>query len=264
MIGEFRFPVGDHFVNFKMSADSANPGERALHWYFQSNQVPEPEVVHLMLRAVHAGDVVVDGGANLGFFTLLLSRLVGDTGKVYAFEPGANNLPSLRKNLALNECKNVTVIEQPLWSHEARMHLSQPEDGGYDSLSFEPAGVELGLDCTYLDRAVPVGDRVRLIKLDIEGAEPQALLGATGLLRKDHPIVVLETNPVALPRLGGSIENLQAFMAARAYLPHVLSDAGGLPARVPPGCRIKPIRQNANLLFCDSNDLADCWPEVEI
>ena len=55
-----------------------------------------------MSRVVKPGDYCVDVGAHIGYFTLLLSRLVGETGYVLAFEPGTNNLPKLKRNLELN------------------------------------------------------------------------------------------------------------------------------------------------------------------
>src|SRR5574341_673203 len=63
------------------------------------------------VREIKKGDVVYDIGAHVGFYTLLASELVGPSGQVIAFEPLPRNLGYLHRHLALNSCKNVTVIE---------------------------------------------------------------------------------------------------------------------------------------------------------
>src|SRR5664279_1756690 len=76
------------------------------------NHVWEPEETNVILGLLHEGDVFVDVGANIGYFTLLASHAVGRTGKVFAFEPGPGNVRLLRKNVEANQCGNVWVEEK--------------------------------------------------------------------------------------------------------------------------------------------------------
>lgn len=74
--------------------------------------VYEPKTTSLFKKVIREGDIVVDVGAHIGYYTLLASRLVGDTGKVYAFEPEPRNYDLLLKNLELNNVKNVVAIKK--------------------------------------------------------------------------------------------------------------------------------------------------------
>ena len=75
---------------------------------------PEPEVVHAMSRCLREGDHAIDVGANVGFFTLLMSQIVGKTGKVTAFEPAPNNLRKLYENLGANEISSQIEVHLQL------------------------------------------------------------------------------------------------------------------------------------------------------
>ena len=72
----------------------------------------EPSETAWFLRTVKPGDIIVDAGANVGYYTVIGSRLVGDRGKVYAFEPDPSNFELLRKNVELNGLKNVVLDAQ--------------------------------------------------------------------------------------------------------------------------------------------------------
>src|SRR5690242_1152800 len=91
--------------------------------YTRHYGVCEPELMDVMTRVIKPGDTVVDGGANIGYFSLLMAKLVGEAGRVYAFEPGQNNLDKLRRNVALNEATQVKIIAQPLWRESQLVDL---------------------------------------------------------------------------------------------------------------------------------------------
>jgi hypothetical protein len=99
-------------LQLKMSLDEGRINEKAVLECLQNGVLYEPDVSHILGKVLREGDVVIDVGANIGFFTVLASLLVGPAGRVVAFEPEADNLARLRANLAHNVCKNVTVIEK--------------------------------------------------------------------------------------------------------------------------------------------------------
>src|SRR5215831_19717323 len=101
------FKVNGRQFSFKMTFDPNNACDKDLVASFNVHGICEPEVVCAMEKIVHPGDTVIDGGANIGFFTVYLSHLVGPTGKVFSIEPGQNNLWKLEENIRLNKLTNV-------------------------------------------------------------------------------------------------------------------------------------------------------------
>ncbi len=224
---------------------------------------PEPEVVHLMTRALRPGDFAIDGGANIGFFTLVMSQLVDTNGIVLAVEPGENNLHKLRDNLKLNRIKYFEVCNRPLWSSNDNVMLHYHEHGGMNSLSnYQPMFGKKELQGITLNtwHATP-----RLIKLDIEGAEEHALRGATKHLVNHVPYIVCELNPDALKGLGSSQESLRRFMREWGYSTFILRRDGSLPALVPDITTIgESVNWNGtvNILFSTVEKVGTAWPEV--
>jgi FkbM family methyltransferase len=101
----------------------------------------EPEMTEEFRRRVKPGMTLADIGANVGYYTILASRLVGPTGKVLAFEPDEDNLAYLRKNLAENGCGNVQVYPFAVGAKDGEADLHQcPTNPGAHSIAWTPAG----------------------------------------------------------------------------------------------------------------------------
>ena len=227
----------------------------------------EPEMVCLMARILQEGDVVVDGGANIGFFTIMMAKLVGPTGRVLAFEPGENNLAKLRENIAMNNLDNVEVFDVALWhrnNHALEFFLS--EDSGANSIWRS----EMSVSKTVVT-AVKLSDywrdrqrRIKLIKLDIEGSEQHALEGAYIHLGMKVPYIVCELNSLALQRLGHTQGTLRKFMLQFGYDMFLLHDNGALPTFVPVTSVVEPSAINTNVLFSTAPKVAEAWPIVRV
>lgn len=162
------------FPNVPSIRDHIYPIPRELPGYFQGASIKE-------------GDVVYDGGAYPGDFTVQASRLVGPKGKVYAFEPNPTNRDLLTKVVSLNDCPNVVILPYALYSSECLVELEREGVGSrIASLMSRDAitahAVTASLD--YLIRSFPPP---KFVKLDIEGAEIEALAGATELIDKNQP-----------------------------------------------------------------------------
>ncbi len=132
---------------------------------------------------IKPGMTVFDIGANAGFYTLAFSRLVGDRGKVWAFEPLAENVKSLLKHVMINQLRNVTVVQAAVSSEigitgfQTSGHTctgSLTEGGSYRVPT-------VSLDGSITQHGLPIPD---LIKIDIEGSESSLLEGAKKLLEK--------------------------------------------------------------------------------
>lgn len=266
MIRDLQFvqPAGAT-ISLRMNLDLSHNSNYAINWYIENRAMPEPEVVNLLLRAIRPGDFVVDGGANVGLFTLLMSNLAGPKGRVIAVEPGSNNLPFLNQNIGLNKLDNIQIIEKPLSDKLETVTFYEKADGGENSISNHDEGRAVVMQTTTLnDICSTVAKGPRLIKLDIEGAELRALSGADAVLTcLDAPLIVCEINAEALERLDASIDDLRVFMGQYAEC-FALHPDGSLPSLIPFGSTIKTNRANTNVLFASIKQVSDLYPEVDL
>lgn len=141
-------------------------------------------------RLVIPGMKVFDVGANAGFYTLAFARLVGEAGQVWAFEPLAENVHSLRKHVALNRLANVTVVQAAVSDVSGMSGFALADDNSMGHLTEEG---DYLVPTIALDEfcAGPCGGYPDFIKLDVEGAEGAVLKGAKETLSKGRPIVML-------------------------------------------------------------------------
>lgn len=257
MIHRFTISIADRApIDMAFDLDPARlPTDAALLHYFNHGAIPEPEVGHLMVKVVRPGDVVIDGGANVGFFTVLLSKLVGPDGLVLAVEPSERNRIKLARNLDLNGCTNVTLRPEALSHDNEPVRFYEKPDNGEDGCFGD--GEHRMVPAVTLDELTD--DRsIRLIKLDIEGYEPNALRGAEHALIWIAPFIVCETNST-IPNSAMVVRNI---LRAHYFDPFILSESGTIPAFVPDSCRLSPQRMNSNVLFSTMAQVAEAWREV--
>lgn len=139
--------------------------------------------MELFKNAVRDGDTVVDIGANVGFYSLAASPLVGINGNVFAFEPQQNNWDSLLKNIEVNGYRNITPVCKAVSDkvgraefYSTKQHLTECGFGNHDNW------VSLVVDTVTLDDYFK-GKRVDVIKMDAEGSESLVYNGMVGVLR---------------------------------------------------------------------------------
>jgi FkbM family methyltransferase len=147
----------------------------------------------LVAKTVRPGTVFFDVGANVGFYTLLASLLVGDNGRVFAFEPLPKNIDYLEKHLALNGAKNVTLLKAAVSDHsgQARFYETSCRATGQISGAGSLPVELVSLDDLFLNGALPLPD---YLKIDVEGAEFLVLSGAQHLLDLGRPTIFLSTH----------------------------------------------------------------------
>ena len=173
----------------------------------------EEQTSRLFKETVREGDVVVDLGANIGFFTLLASRLVGDAGRVYAFEPEPTNYSLLLKNIELNGCANVVAVPKAVSDREgiSVLALSRRDTGahtlrrsGLKGEFGESIAVEtITVDDYFRDREA----RVDVVKMDVEGAEACVFRGMRRVLGANSGVkLFVEFYPRAICEMGDSPE----------------------------------------------------------
>jgi FkbM family methyltransferase len=160
----------------------------------------------LLKATLSAGDVVVDAGANIGIYSQFFSRCVGPTGVVHSFEPSPENFARLRS--AARRLSNVRVWPAGVGERTGRSTLYLSEKLNVDHRTYMAEGdarASVPIDIITLDDYFEPGQRVDLIKMDIQGYELHALRGATRALA-DNPAakLLLEFWPYGLKQAGAN------------------------------------------------------------
>lgn len=178
----------------------------------------EPLETMVIAAALKPGDGFVDVGANIGFFSLLAHRLVGPTGRVHAVEATPSTADLLSGNIMLNDAGTIRVHRCAAGDREGHVGMMVHDAGniGSNHLSFaEGTGTKIPL-CR-LDGLL-AGEAIRLIKLDIEGAEAMALRGAGVLLDGDAaPALLFEFSPTMLRSMGDDPAALLHYLEGKGY-----------------------------------------------
>lgn len=135
-----------------------------------------------LASCLHAGDIFVDVGANIGTLTLAGSRLVGPTGRVFSIEAHSRTVRYLRGNVRLNAAENVTVLHAAVGDRSGTVKFSNRRSDDQNGVASSGIEVPLATLDSLLLGLLPADIRIRLLKMDVEGFELFALRGATRVL----------------------------------------------------------------------------------
>lgn len=191
-------PDFDHFI-------AANEyGFYCVPRHFRNRQVPkllrdglvyEPATLLFMQRHLGTGDVVT-GGAFVGDFFPALARALAPGARIHSFEPAPDSLAAARYTLALNRLTCVDLHAVAVGAAEATLPLQvarrQNALAAGARLTDVSSADTIDVPVRTIDSLVPDDRKVTILHLDIEGAELPALEGATGLITRDAPIVIVE------------------------------------------------------------------------
>jgi len=182
----------------------------------------EPEVVRIIKEKVVPEEIFIDCGAHIGYHSIIAARMVGIKGKVFAFEPFDESYKLLKRNIALNRLQGIIVpIKKAVWSSKTTLKLIVPPQSSVsvkECKSFDTEGLTrsnvkfIEVEAVSLDDFISQQkvSRVDWIKLDIEGAEREAFIGARYLIRNNEKIrIICEFNYNNLKKL--SIKPLEFF-----------------------------------------------------
>jgi FkbM family methyltransferase len=195
----------------------------------------EADEIAFVRRQLRPGDVAVDVGAHIGFFTMQMASVVGASGRIFAFEPLPANADLLERSLAENKYGDrVTFARAAVGARGGTATLTFPPEtlnsgGAYllrDGTAPLHGNLAAATPIVALDDAV-TRRPVRFIKIDVEGAEPQVLRGARRLLREDRPTILSELHPTQLDRASGTtVEAFLRDIGELGYRAHYLEDGG--------------------------------------
>jgi FkbM family methyltransferase len=192
----------------------------------------DPSMTSVFAHLIKPGETVWDVGTERGWFTLQMGKLVGPTGRVDSFEAFPATCQKLASNVSMNKmnwvnvnCVGVSNTNGKMWfvppSNSVTHHVSflnECNGIGYLTDQYIEGAIEINtisLDDYYLSQNI---NRLSLIKIDIEGAEVNALRGARNLIAKDKPIIAIEFNRETAVRAGSSVEELEEILVAYGYV----------------------------------------------
>jgi FkbM family methyltransferase len=182
----------------------------------------ERHVVDTIAAYVKTNAVAYDVGANAGYLTLVLAKLVGPQGKVFAFEPDPKNFKALESNLERNAMAQVTAVAKAVSSESGTVTFASYEYSLVGHIAGEntPGDAKLHqVAAISLDDFIFVENQPQpsFIKIDVEGAEEQVLRGATRVLQEVRPVILAEV------RSGTTWQVVSELMKQYNYDPQHLS-----------------------------------------
>lgn len=194
-------------------------GQTLLH-----GKIHEPSTVQALQAVLSEGNTFIDLGSNEGYFSIIASALVGNTGRVYAIEPQRRLQMVLQKNIELNGARNIVIRRCAISNQagKANLYLSPNTNTGssgfYRATRYgnwkETVETET-LDAFFQRERISSCD---LLKIDIEGHEYEAIFGSTDIFRSGAiKAVVLEIHREILKRRGLAAEKITDFLADCGY-----------------------------------------------
>jgi len=170
------------------------------------NKNYEPSKVAIVKREIKKGDVVVDIGANIGYYTLIFARLVGNNGHVYAFEPEPENFSILKKNIEVNGYKNVTLVNKAVSNKNCKIKFYLCDDNKAmhttNKSSYAKFSHTINVDCIKLDDYFK-DHKISFMKIDVEGLEYNVVKGMDHILKRNKSIKIMsEFAPILIKDTG--------------------------------------------------------------
>lgn len=201
----------NHFHIFGYDFFVENSPWLAIHLY--RNGVFEKSITNFVKSNVLAGQRVIDIGANIGYYTLLFSSLVGNSGTVFSFEPAPDNYKLLQQNITANKIKNTKSRNVAIsdFNGKTKLYLSASNSGCH-KITFMPNSKSVDIDVITLNY-----DDISLIKIDVEGAELDVLHGIESIINKCHPILIMEFEPQLLQQHGVKPSQVLSFIKDHDY-----------------------------------------------
>jgi FkbM family methyltransferase len=185
---------------------------------FKSNEVE----YQLLGEWVKPGDWVLDIGANVGHYSLLLSQLVGSTGRVLCFEPVPSTVDLLASNISETPCQNLSIFNVAVSDKTDLVDIYIPESNpGSKRLNYYRAKITqisnssnptppvaiVNVLCISID-SLNISHPIKLVKIDVEGHEIYVLKGMQNLIKRDFPILIVE----------GDSSEVNSYLASLGYV----------------------------------------------
>ena len=159
-------------------------------------KIYEPNQTEIVKKYVHEGDIVIDIGAHVGYYTLLMAQLVGENGKVYSFEPDPVNFQLLKKSVEINGFENVVLIQKAVSNITDKVKLFLGDNDSainriYDA-KLGDAKESIDVESIRIDEYFKENDElINFIKIDSEGSEVKIINGMKQFLSRNQELVMM-------------------------------------------------------------------------
>ena len=191
----------------------------------------EPLFTHVMLQEIKEGMTIVGIGANIGYYALLESRLVGKTGKVYAIEPAPDNIKWLKENIALNNYSNIETYQMAVGNKNgtAKLYLSESPNL-HNLLGIEGKSGEnnnyvdiIDVETVTLDEFLKNKRLPDIVRMDVEGYEYNIIKGMKKTLNENKKMMVfMEIHHDPMKQAGFNIEGMFETFYRAGFTPRYL------------------------------------------
>ena len=174
----------------------------------------EPQETQLLKKIIKKNSTVIDIGANIGYFTLLLAKLVGPDGKVFSFEPDPNNFSILEKNVKINGYSNVILTQKAISdkTETTKLYLCKYSNGMHRIYQSEICEGHVEIESSKLDdffENVKFNGNIDFIKIDTEGSEVKVIRGIKNIINMNKDVKILvEFEPGSIVQSGCSPKEL--------------------------------------------------------
>jgi FkbM family methyltransferase len=204
-----------------------SPSDYAVGREILNSKTYEPNVTRILNEKLRPGMTVLDVGANIGYFSLLMSVLVGREGRCIAIEPNPRNVKLLLASKNLNRFEQLEILQAAAGNTWGILQLNTSHSNGVVSpvsaTSIEEIWQRETVLSLRIDGILPPDVRVDLIRIDVEGSEFNALSGALRCIENDRPFIISEFMPEGLRGISGvTPEEYLGFLTNRGYQLSVL------------------------------------------
>jgi len=203
-----------------------------------TNGVFEPYTTQVIKRNISSGDIVIDIGANIGYFTLIMAKCIRENGKVFSFEPEPKNFELLKKNVEINNYSNVILEKKAIGNKTGttNLYLADKKNNVFSSGMHrifrsdlvsqipDPISVNIIKLDDYLQDLKFI-KKIRLIKIDVEGAEFDVLKGMNKILDENKEIeIVMEFSSENLEDYGSNTPDVVDFLMNKGFKLSIINE----------------------------------------
>lgn len=170
-------------------------------------------------KILRKGDTFVDIGANIGYFSVLAGSIVGETGKVFAFEPDAYNYHLLKRNISNNSLKNIKAYKMAVGLRGGYIKLTIDYDnlGNHNQVHSNNSEYSRVKVIKLDDYMQELDNKISLVKIDIQGMEEDVLLGMKKILLKIKPQIIIELCPELVEASGKNPRRIPQILEECGY-----------------------------------------------
>ena len=195
----------------------------------------EPHVASALRDVLKQGSVFIDLGANIGYFSLMASTLVGPAGRIISIEPNVKNLELFHASIVENGMKNIVVLPVAASNSPQILRLQSFGSNGFLEAPVPGQARAQYIQTVVLDEILISVPRIDSIKMDIEGYEPLALQGMLLILKKHKPVIITEFSPWHIEhRCGLSPQKYLDQLAALEYGLSIIEPSGQITSEKSP------------------------------